>query len=99
MKSKLKKQWIKAIVSFIDDGSNQYLCLANKFLMGIGIVLIIHHSHIAKISHIHTQTVATGKGNIIGNKGAAAISFQFMETTFLFVNCHLAARAERFEKR
>ena len=99
VKSKLKKNWISNILAYIDDNTNEYLVLANKFLMGIGIIIIIHHSQIAKISHIQSQTVATGKGNIIGNKGAAAISFQFMETTFLFVNCHLAARAERFEKR
>ncbi|ETO19275.1 hypothetical protein RFI_17956 [Reticulomyxa filosa] len=36
---------------------------------------------------------------MIGNKGAATISFQFLETSFCFICCHLAARAERYEKR
>eukprot|EP01083_Nonionella_stella_P020442 56674_1 len=99
VKTKLKKQWMDNLLAYIDDFTKQYICLHNKWLMSIGIVIIIHASHIAKISHIQSQTVATGKANLIGNKGAAAVSLQFMETTFLFVNCHLAARAERFEKR
>ena len=98
-KSKQRRQWIHNLLAFIDGNSNEYLVLCTKFLMNIGIILIIHHSHIAKVSHIESQTVATGKGNIIGNKGATAVSLQFMESTFCFVNCHLAARAERLAQR
>ncbi len=64
-------------------------------LMGIEIIIIVHRCHVTKTSHLHSQVVPTGKGNVIGNKGATAISFQFQETSFVFINAHLAARAEK----
>lgn len=36
---------------------------------------------------------------MVGNKGAVGISFTFGATIFAFINCHLAARAERKAKR
>ena len=99
---KHKNKWVSGILSHIGGNSEQfnpYFVLSKTWLMGIGIIVIIHMTHIAKISHLQSATVATGKGNVIGNKGGTAISFQFLESTFLFINCHLAARAERFTKR
>ena len=95
----LRKQWISGILRHIDSGRKEYVLLNKAWLMGIGIIIIVHRAHVCKISHLHSQVVPTGKGNIIGNKGATAISFQFQETSFVFINAHLAARAEKFEKR
>ena len=95
----LRKQWVNGILNHIDCGRKQYVLLNKAWLMGIGIMVIVHRAHVCKISHLHSQVVPTGKGNLIGNKGATAISFQFQETSFAFINAHLAARAERVEKR
>ena len=95
----LRKQWISGLLRHIDSGRKEYVLLNKAWLLGIGIIIIVHRAHVCKISHLHSQVVPTGKGNIIGNKGATAISFQFQETSFAFINAHLAARAEKFERR
>ena len=38
---------------------------------------------------IESDEVATGFGNLIGNKGGIGISFKFFQKSFLFINCHL----------
>jgi hypothetical protein len=43
---------------------------------------------------IESSEVATGVANILGNKGAVAISFNLLNRPFLFVNCHLACKNE-----
>ncbi len=55
------------------------------------------HAH--KVSNVRKASVATGIGNVIGNKGGCFVSMNFNETSLCFVGCHLAAREERFEQR
>jgi len=43
---------------------------------------------------IESSEVATGIGNLLGNKGAVAVSFRIGNRSFLFVNCHLACNLE-----
>jgi len=94
----LRKQWISSILRHIDGNSNEYVLLNKAWLLGMGILIIVHRTHLCKISHLHSQCVPTGKGNIIGNKGATAISFQLQETSFVFINAHLAARLRSLKK-
>ena len=102
-----KKEWIEGILfhinklNYLKNQSTQeeYILLKKEFLLKIGIIIIIRMTHLNKISHLESQTVATGQGNIIGNKGATAISFIYCNTSFVFINSHLAARAERESKR
>ncbi|ETO15716.1 hypothetical protein RFI_21648, partial [Reticulomyxa filosa] len=108
----LRKQWESALLKHISGQNQQYVLFHQSWILQIGCIVIIHRAHIAKISHLESQEVATGqirqhtlsfalscKGNVIGNKGAAVISFQFQETALCFICCHLSARAEKYEKR
>jgi phosphatidylinositol-3,4,5-trisphosphate 5-phosphatase 2 len=44
-----------------------------------------------RFSYICTSKVKTGLGGSGGNKGSVAIRFSFDDTTFGFMNCHLAS--------
>jgi hypothetical protein len=49
---------------------------------------------------IKTVKVKTGAGGIAANKGSTSIRFNYFDTSFMFLNCHLASgqkeHAERF---
>lgn len=72
-----------------------YVKLAGISLMQIRIVAWVRREHYYKITRVKTTTVATGLANVIGNKGAAALCFEYYDTRFCFVGSHLAARIDR----
>ncbi|CAH1763413.1 13810_t:CDS:2 [Entrophospora sp. SA101] len=43
--------------------------------------------------------VATGFANLFGNKGGVGISLLFGDTSFCFINCHLAAHQNKVKQR
>ncbi len=45
------------------------------------------------------DTIATGVGDVLGNKGGVGLSFNYRDTSLAFVGCHLAARSERVAQR
>lgn len=54
------------------------------------------HTHTGDISE---DSVACGIGEILGNKGAVALSFRVLDSSLCFISCHLAARAEKIQQR
>lgn len=51
------------------------------------------------VSNIDYSKEATGVGRVMANKGGVAISFNFFEARFCFVNTHLAAHQENIKDR
>lgn len=53
--------------------------------------MIFIHKRIADhINHLGSDSIKTGFYNIIGNKGAVSVWFRYKDTSFIFINCHLA---------
>jgi phosphatidylinositol-3,4,5-trisphosphate 5-phosphatase 2 len=62
-------------------------------------VILVRREHLNKIQHLSKSTVATGIGNVIGNKGGVGVAFYFNDTPLMFVTCHLAAHQKKVADR
>eukprot|EP01103_Thecamoeba_quadrilineata_P015720 TRINITY_DN5053_c0_g2_i1.p1 TRINITY_DN5053_c0_g2~~TRINITY_DN5053_c0_g2_i1.p1 ORF type:complete len:949 (-),score=163.09 TRINITY_DN5053_c0_g2_i1:150-2996(-) len=76
-----------------------FIKVAGVSLGQIRLIVFSRREHYYCITHIKKGTEATGIANMIGNKGAAAISFNFFETRLCFVSSHLAAHQEKCAER
>jgi hypothetical protein len=88
------KQWETLLIQHLTP---KFQILQSEVLVGTHLVIFINCSYIDKVAGIlllhldvKTSRLATGVGNVIGNKGAVGISFLFFEHSFLFTNAHLA---------
>ena len=60
-------------------------------MVGCFIILFARDEHKCRINNIRTSKVKTGLGGSGGNKGSVAIRFNYDDTSFAFLNCHLAS--------
>lgn len=67
-------------------------------LVGMMLTILVKRSNRSAISKICTSAVGTGTLKF-GNKGGVGISFQLNETYMCFVNAHLAAHVQEYERR
>ncbi|KAI8989001.1 DNase I-like protein [Trametes punicea] len=105
--------WCMAAFAGLGEKAVLYEKLASKQLVGMLLVIITKKRLRPCFSEIRTCSVGTGIMGMLGNKGATAIRLLFTPmpsltrapdyegkpTTLTFVNSHLAAFDEMFEKR
>lgn len=83
-----------------DDQNNQpYALLGVVKLWEIVLMVLIRRPLLCRVSNLFMDTIATGVGDVLGNKGGCGISFTFQDVNLCFVACHLAARSERVQQR
>jgi synaptojanin len=70
---------------------HRYVCIARKPMVGCFILLFARDEHKHKINNIRTSRVKTGFGGQSGNKGSVAIRFNYANSSFAFINCHLTS--------
>jgi len=76
-----------------------YVQVGQVRLWEIVIVVYVHRELYHKVTHVEAHTVATGVGDVLGNKGGACVGFHYEDTSLAFFCCHLAARASRVPQR
>jgi len=91
-----KDQWHLPLAKHFGDG---YETLATEALWGIRTAVFVKKEVLPRVSLVDKDRVATGVGGVAGNKGAVGISFKVADTSFCFVNSHLAAHQEKVKER
>ncbi|KAK6974368.1 inositol polyphosphate 5-phosphatase OCRL-1 [Favolaschia claudopus] len=109
--STLKEEaWCTAIFAALGERAQGYEKLASKQLVGMLIVVIVRKTLRGQFSDIKSSAAGTGIMGLMGNKGGTAVRMKFTQpatddvknpapTVFTFVNAHLAAFDEMWEKR
>jgi len=77
----------------------QYVMVKSENLDAIHIIVFVHVNARSNITNVDSGTIKNGVANMVGNKGAVAVAFQYNFTSFLFINCHLAAGQSSCDKR
>nr|CAI5866899.1 unnamed protein product [Callosobruchus analis] len=91
-------EWNKYVLDGVHPKA-KYRCVALIRLVGMQLAVMVNTQHYPHVSNISYDTVGTGLLGKMGNKGGVAIRLQLHNTSLCFVNCHLAAHVEEFERR
>jgi hypothetical protein len=90
--------WEDIVTKSICRG-HRYVCISKKPMVGCLIMLFVKDEKKHKISCIRTSRVKTGLGGSSGNKGAVAIRFNYANSSFAFINCHLTSGQSQIAER
>jgi hypothetical protein len=71
--------------------NSKFVCVSRKCMFGCFIMLFAKQEHEQFITNIHTKKLATGASGFAENKGSTTLRFDFMDTGFFFLNCHLTS--------
>ncbi|KAL8786954.1 MAG: hypothetical protein Q9213_002497 [Squamulea squamosa] len=87
------RRWKRAVEDALPKG---YVKIAEHQLIGLFMLIYAAPSVAPTISSVSTASAGTGLMGYLGNKGAVVARLVLGETTRLvFINCHLAAGAEK----
>ena len=78
-----------------------YKCILKKVMFGCFIMLFARSDSFANraFSGMRTLKVKTGVKGMAANKGSVAIRFNFEDTSFMFMNCHLTSGQKKWKER
>lgn len=82
-----------------DHLGEDFFLVGSHTLSAIHIMVFIHRYLWRYCWDIKTGQVATGFGNVMGNKGGAQVGFSLGRTKVLFINAHLAAHQTKMQDR
>ncbi|XP_045474046.1 inositol polyphosphate 5-phosphatase OCRL [Harmonia axyridis] len=91
-------EWEKMVYDGVHSKA-KYRTVALTRLVGIQLIVLINVKHYQFIRNISVDTVGTGLLGKMGNKGGVAVRLELHNTSLCFVNSHLAAHVEEFERR
>ena len=69
----------------------QYMTITQKLMVGCYIIMFAKGEYKDNFRQLRKVKVQSGFSGIAGNKGSVGIRFNFDDTSFAFINCHLAA--------
>lgn len=91
-----KERWVARLVELL--GSN-YTLVAQHTLQAMHLVVFVRTALYPYVHHIESGSVATGIGDVMGNKGGVGVGFDISHTSMLFINSHFAAHQHKVAQR
>lgn len=83
-----KEEWEQELKSYLKDS---YEMILAETMTAIHLAVFIHKTMVNFASGIKCSKVATGLGNVLGNKGGIGASLKLGQHSLLFVNAHFTA--------
>lgn len=93
-----EEEWRNAVLGGVHPAA-RYKEVACIRLVGMLLLVLVQEKHVNEVRNIRTHVVPTGLMNMLGNKGGVSVRMDLYNTSICFVNCHLAAHVEEYERR
>ncbi|KAI8876884.1 DNase I-like protein [Backusella circina FSU 941] len=91
-----KEVWEKRLSDYL---GSQYKLVKTETLAALHIAVFAWTPIVALVRDVQSESIKTGWANMIGNKGAVAVSVLFGTRSLLFINCHLTAHQTKLNER
>jgi hypothetical protein len=78
---------------------HRFGCVIKKVMFGCFIMLFVREDHFKSIKRMHTVKVKSGVAGLAANKGSTSLRFNYEDTGFMFLNCHLTSGQKKYQER
>ncbi|KAK4516252.1 ESCRT-0 subunit protein hse1 [Mucor velutinosus] len=91
-----KEVWEKRLSDYL---GSHYRLVKTETLAALHVAVFVWMPVSYLVKDVQSESIKTGWANMVGNKGAVAISILFGSRSLLFINCHLRAHQTKLTER
>ncbi|KAL0138945.1 Endonuclease/exonuclease/phosphatase [Mucor lusitanicus] len=91
-----KEVWEKRLSDYL---GSHYRLVKTETLAALHVAVFVWMPVSYLVKDVQSESIKTGWANMVGNKGAVAISVLFGSRSLLFINCHLRAHQTKLTER
>ncbi|KAI8092059.1 Endonuclease/exonuclease/phosphatase [Thamnidium elegans] len=91
-----KEVWEKRLSDYL---GTHYKLVQTETLAALHVAVFVWLPVEHLVKDVQSESIKTGWANMVGNKGAVAVSILFGSRSLLFINCHLTAHQTKLSER